>query len=85
MLDFQDIDGNSGPGETKELRQSRGEVGAGGEGIKGLRGNGARLGSSVAILIGELWSSKSMIGGKCLQSELEIGPGRIARGELDGG
>lgn len=50
-FDLEDIDWDGRTGETEELRQSGGEICAGGEGVEGLRGSRAGLRDAVVIWI----------------------------------
>jgi hypothetical protein len=62
VLDFQNVDWDSCSRETEELRERRGEVGAGGEGIEGLRADAVWLGNAVAIFI-SIFPSDALSGG----------------------
>lgn len=83
MLDFQNIDGNRRACEAEELREGRGEVCARREGIEGLRSGRVWLWSTRSFSGGQSESMGEAVARKSVQLELEIGPGRIARGELD--
>ena len=83
MLDFQDIDGNRCAREAEELREGRREVCARREGIEGLRSGRVWLWNTKSFSGDKSKSMGEAIAKKSVQLELEIGPGRIARGELD--